>query len=383
MIIRILFLILFLMINNASGSTIHSTKATIKKTNYIISRMNDRLDILAKKISKKQFTLQHINNKISILNIQINKLNLTLNNSNKQLFTLNDLKNGYKIKAQSIQDKITDFISENYFNSLTSQENINDLINKEITKKILEKYSKKINKLIKENKTVLTQINSVNQKINLIKQKQNDLIYKKNELAKLLINQKKELTDLNKEKNIYKQKLSRLIYKQKKLQDKLANLKIIEEKRKITFKPVNINVKKVGSIYHRSKTASYYGAKTSPPVRGKIIKSFGSYIDPVYKIRIYNDSITIKPFKKNATVKAIFSGKIVYLGNNDNKKIIIIKHKNDLFSIYANLSKISPILKKGYYVKKGQIIARIDNTLEFEVTYKEKPINPVKIISLK
>ena len=139
----------------------------------------------------------------------------------------------------------------------------------------------------------------------------------------------------------------------------------------------------MGSIYYKPKIASYYGPKTIPPLRGKIIKHFGSYIDPVYKIRIYNDSITIKPYTPQSTVRAILNGKIVYIGNNDDKKIIIIRHKNDLFSIYANLSKISPILKKGFYVKKGQIIARVKDALEFEVTYKENPINPLKVIRLR
>jgi len=188
---------------------------------------------------------------------------------------------------------------------------------------------------------------------------------KKNELLSLLKKRKKELNSLESKKREYKRKLLALINKQKKLQKKLASLLIIKKRAQ---KPT---------------TFTYKGMKTIAPLRGKVIKKFGSYIDPIYKIKIYNDSITIKPFIKNATVRSIMPGRVVYIGENGGKKIIVIKHKNSIFSIYANLSKVSPLLKKGSFVKRGQIIARVKDSLEFEVTYKEKPINPLKVISLK
>ena len=77
------------------------------------------------------------------------------------------------------------------------------------------------------------------------------------------------------------------------------------------------------------------------------------------------------------------SGKVVYIGDNGERKVLFIKHSGNLFSIYANLSKISPLLKKGSYVKRGQIIARVKDALEFEVTYKDKPINPLRVIRLR
>ena len=380
------FLIIFLAVLSFA-SNINTTKMKLNQNKTYISRMNEKLDFLARKIVHKQNILKKIKNKISILNKQINTLNKKLINSSKILSNLNDLKKGYETKAKNIQNQITNFISENYFNMILKPENINNLIKKEATNKILEKYSKKINSLINENRKIILQINEINKQINNIMIQQKELKNKKLELAKLLKTQKKELKELTKEKMTYKIKLIKLLKKQKFLQNQLAKLKIIKKKKnryqisKNFAKP--LNVKKVGSIYYKPKISSYFGPKTIPPVRGKIIKYFGSYIDPIYHIKIYNTTITIKPYKPNSVVKAIFNGKVVYIGNNDDKKIIILKHKHDLFSIYANLSKISPILKKGFYVKKGQIIARVKNTLEFEVTYKENPINPLKVIKLK
>jgi murein DD-endopeptidase MepM/ murein hydrolase activator NlpD len=179
--------------------------------------------------------------------------------------------------------------------------------------------------------------------------------------------------------------------KQKFLQKKLAELKIIKKPRIIPEKiPLNtnieiskpLNVKKVGSAYFRPKLTRYRGPKTIPPVKGRIIKKFGSYTDPIYRIKIYNDSITIKT-QPNSLVRTIFPGKVIYVGKDGDKKIIFIKHKGNLFSIYANLTKISPLIKKGSYVKKGEVIARVKNSLEFEVTYKDRAINPLQVINLR
>jgi len=374
---RIIILFLAVIL---SASSINSTKKSIIKTKKIISLMNYKLDLLAKKIHNQKILLQNTDKKIKKLNLEIDKLKQDLNNSKIILLNLNDLKKGYKEKLNEIQKEITNFISENYFNSIMNTENINDLINKTVTKEILKKYSIKIQNLLKENKILISQIEVVNKKIQNILQKQKQLQIKKIELSKLLKKQKNELALLNKQKEEYKRKLKNLINKEKALQNKLAKLKIIKKPKQTT---TNINVKKIGSVYFKPKTASYRGPKTIPPIKGKIIKKFGSYIDPVYHIKIYNESITIKANKKNTKVRAIFSGRVVYIGDTYGKKIIVIKHKNNLFSIYANLDKISPILKKGYYVKKGQIIARINDTLDFEVTYKDKPINPIQVINLK
>ncbi len=384
---KIIFFLLTSLLLFANNIT--TTQKKISQTKFIISKMNQKLDIIADNIQQKELFINKINKKIGNLTIQINFLNKELNNSKTKLSNFNKLKNKFIKKSTKIQNEIINFISENYFNSTSKTENITDLIDKEITKKILERYSNKINSLIQKNKKILNQITLLNKKINNIKQKQALLIKAKQKLALLKRNRQKELLFLKRDKKIYKKRLKTLIKKEENLQNKLAQLNIIKiERRKYIRQQnqnlkvnLNLNVKKYGSLYFTPSVVNYRGLKTIAPVEGKIIKKFGSYIDPVYHIRIYNDSITIKSYKKNSMVRAILSGRIIYIGTTNGKGIIIIKHRDNLFSIYANLEKISPILKKGLYVKKGQIIARIKNNLEFEITYKNHPINPIKVIA--
>jgi murein DD-endopeptidase MepM/ murein hydrolase activator NlpD len=382
------FFLVFILVLFLSANTLSKTKRELSTTKYTIKKMNLKLDSLAKNIINTQKKLNNINIQINNLNKEIKKLQNSLKDSNKVLNELNDLKNGLLSKQKTINKEIISFITQNYYINTKQINTLNDLIYTQLNEKILKEYSKKIKSLIEENKITQQSIKEVNQKINAINKEKKELEKKKKELLALKQKQLKILKNLKKQKQIYKVKLENMLKKQKNLQEKLAELKIIKHKKQITVNiPTNIptkpiNVKKVGSAYIKPKITRYRGIKTIPPVHGVVIKKFGSYIDPIYKIRIYNDSITIKT-KPNALVRAIFPGKVIYVGKEGDKKIIFIKHKNNLFSVYANLSKISPLIKKGSFVKKGQIIARVENSLEFEVTYKDKAINPLQVINLK
>jgi len=366
----LIFILCFVYLFSASSS---DTKKELDKTSKKIALMNKKLDALAKRIITKQKEINKLKQKENRLKLDIQKLEKKLKNSKTILNELNDLVKGLNKKKESIEEEIIKFISQNYYLNTKEIESLNDLIFSEINEQALNIYSSKIKELIDKYKAIEKDITLTDKKIKNILNKKELLAKKKKELSKLKKKKIKELTKLKKEKEKYKKELLAIINRQKKLRKKLEELKIVKKR---------VKVKQVGSSYYKPKIASYKGAKTIPPVKGTIIKKFGSYIDPIYNIRIYNDSITIKT-KPNALVRSIKKGKVVYIGDDGDKKVVFIKHKNNLFSIYANLSKVSPLLKKGSFVKKGQVIGRVKDTLEFEVTYKDRPINPLKVIKLR
>jgi septal ring factor EnvC (AmiA/AmiB activator) len=374
--------IIFVSIILLNASNIDSTKTALNNTKLSIKQMNLKLNLLAKDIFKTQKDLKKINKRINSLNTQIAFLKNSLKNSTKTLKELNILKNSLMKKKAEIDKEILIFLTQNYYINSKEINTLNDLIYTTLTEKILKALSQKINNLIQEKKLTKIKIDKINKQIIKINNQKKILEKKRKELLKLKRVQLNTLKLLNKQKEIYKAKLENMLKRQHNLQKKLAELKIINKKEIIPYIPLkSLNVKKIGNAYIKPKTTSYRGVKTIPPVKGTIIKRFGSYIDPIYKIRIYNDSITIKT-KPNALVRAILPGKVIYIGEEGDKKIIFIKHKNNLFSIYGNLSKISPLIKKGSFVKKGEIIARVKDSLEFEVTYKDKAINPLEVIKL-
>jgi len=377
------FIILIFIFLNASE--INNTKKTLYTTHNNIKKTNKKLKILAINIIKIENNLNKINFKIEIVNKNIFNLQNSLKKSYIEFKNLTKKKEKLIQQQDNIKQKIIIFLSQNYYINSQQIENQNDLIYTSLIQSILKEYSQKIKILIKENQDIEKNLSSINIKIKNITNKKNKLENLKKDLILLKSKQQKILINLKKQKHIYKNKLEDMLRRKYSLEKKLAELKIIKHRRKIpviTTNLKNLNVKKVGNAYIKPQVIRYRGKKTIPPVKGRVIKKFGSYIDPIYKIRIYNDSITIKT-KPNALIRSIFAGKVIYIGTNNGNKIIFIKHKNNLFSIYSNLTKISPLIRKGSYVRKGQIIARVKDRLEFEVTYKDMAINPLQVINLR
>lgn len=115
-----------------------------------------------------------------------------------------------------------------------------------------------------------------------------------------------------------------------------------------------------------------------------ITKKYGKYVDPIYNIKIFNESIELKPLKPNAKVKNVLNGKVILAKKTPHlNNVIIIKHKGGLYTIYAHIDKIAPTIKKGKKVKKGYVIGRVNNKLTFEVTKNRYHINPLELIRVK
>jgi len=223
-----------------------------------------------------------------------------------------------------------------------------------------------------------------------------DIDKKRKTLLKAQNKNKKALARLQRSKKEYKHSLKKIIKKQDTLKNTLAKLKIIkvdkikkakeDERRRKAFarKSSNKNlpkVKKPGSSYQSVKTKRYRGKKTITPIKSyTITKKYGTYTDPIYGIKIFNESISMKPKNKNEKVKTVFNGKVIYADKTAVlNNIVIVEHKNGLHTIYANLSQISPNIKKGKKIKKGYTIGRVNDELIFEVTQKSYHINPIRL----
>ncbi|MEA1920018.1 MAG: peptidoglycan DD-metalloendopeptidase family protein [Campylobacterota bacterium] len=237
---------------------------------------------------------------------------------------------------------------------------------------------------------------------------------KEHELSLAVKANKKSLKKLNAKTVAYERSLSKLLKEQKALKKTLSRLNIVKKeeikekkeaakrkrlaqeqakKDKLQAKEAQENylvssknlpkVKQVGSSYQKIKTKRYRGKKTiSPLEQYSVSKKFGPYTDPIYNIKIFNESISLKPKSSNAKVKNILNGKVVMaqeMAMLDN--VVIVEHQNGLHTIYAHLDKIAPTIKKGKKIRKGSIIGRVNDELMLEVTQKNYHINPLQLIN--
>jgi len=143
-------------------------------------------------------------------------------------------------------------------------------------------------------------------------------------------------------------------------------------------------VRNVNTSYQKSKTYAYRGNKTISPIYGaKLIKKFGTYTDPIYKIKIFNESITLKAPKPNAKVKNILNGKVVFAGKSSMLgKVVVVAHSGKMHTVYAGLSKIAPTIHVGSKIKKGYVVGKVSEKLMFQATKDSKHINPLKLIRI-
>lgn len=157
----------------------------------------------------------------------------------------------------------------------------------------------------------------------------------------------------------------------------------VEEVKKRAYKESE-KVRQINSSYKKSSTYAYRGGKTISPIRGaRLIKKFGTYIDPIYKIKIFNESITLQAPSSGAKVQNVLNGKVVFAGNSSMLgKVVVVAHSGKIHTVYAGLAKIAPNIKPGRKIKKGYVVGKVDSKLMFQATKNSKHINPLRLIQI-
>jgi murein DD-endopeptidase MepM/ murein hydrolase activator NlpD len=119
------------------------------------------------------------------------------------------------------------------------------------------------------------------------------------------------------------------------------------------------------------------------PVRGKIIRFFGTYKNNKFNVVNFCSGIDIRA-KRGEPVTAVGDGKIIYsswfkgYGN-----MIIIDHGSSYYTLYAHLEEV--LIAKGVEIETGEVIATVGDTgsltgpnLHFEVRHHGKPVDPLE-----
>ncbi len=268
---------------------------------------------------------------------------------------------------------------------------------KEQKKKLLKtlsvdegKYNAKLGKIVDKQNA----LNSTLAKLNILHTQEVEVARKQAAARKEAIRLEKERKNrIRKEKALAKAKakkakeaVRRAKTKEAKKAAKLAAKaadKEVEKVKKKAYKQSE-RIRTVNSSYQKTKTYAYRGGKTISPIRGaKLIKKFGTYVDPIYKIKIFNESITLKAPSSNAKVQNVLNGKVVFAGKSSMLgKVVVVAHSGKMHTVYAGLSQIAPNIKTGRKIKKGYAIGRVKQKLMFQATKNSKHINPLKLIKI-
>lgn len=388
-------------LNGASiDDKIKTASKKLSETKQTYSSLNAKLEETATKILKQKEVVtnqqQHLDSLVEQLKSKEN-----VYQSNKQ--TLKSLQQQQDILVRNqndIEQRLVFAIARNTSISLL----INDDRAKEadaiITEEALKLHLKQINQEIRELNDIFSEnaekISGLTSQTTVLKQSIAVIDLQKTKVQKTKEENEKAIGVLEKEKSEYRKSLDKILRQQQSLQDTLASLNIIKRESlkpkkappplvKPGSKPTQSNdteVKQAVSEYRPSNVAAYSGERTIAPLDGYVVtKQFGPYTDPVYGIRIYNESVSLRPTESDAKVKAVLNGKVIFAKPTamlDN--VVIIEHDNGLHTIYAHLDKIAPTVEVGKRLKQGSIIGRVGKELMFQVTQRNAHINPLQMI---
>ncbi len=402
---RILLFVLaihFALFSAGIDSKIDKNKKTLKSKSRVERDINKKLKDIANDIIKEEKNLSNIK-------IQINNLGKTIaRNSNlvkDKEVNLKDLatQNMKLIKSKkNLEKKIVKLIAEDFSFYLVSdkgyQDSADNILVEEAVDKIGVIMQKEFSKLSSDYNKINKKIDIQNSQIKDIKTSIKNLKEKKKKYASLKISKERSIKKLNLQKKLYKKRLYRVERERNELRATLKKLKIIRDKEnekekkkrlaaiKKAQKNSHINgkmtVRQIGSSYQSSRVKKYRGKKTIAPLDNFVVKrKFGRYTDPIYNIKIFNESVILTSKTKNAKVKNVLKGKVVYAKDTAIlDKVVIIENSYGIHTIYAHLSKIAPTIKVGKKIKKGYVIGRVEDDLSFEVTQKSYHINPLELI---
>ncbi len=396
---RLLLVALFLL--HTSLFATQDVSKQIKKTHKEIqnydkkhSTLNKKMKEIAKKILASEKKLVQQEKEITELTNALKDSTSNYDANRKELAQLQDKQKLLEGKQGLIEKELIRSIARNIsINALNSTDRTlttKSIMVEEILKVLREETLLRISELDKERSINQKKISSYQQRTKKLKSSINDIDNKKAKLVKINRQNRAEIASMQKDKKRYKRSIETLMAQKRSLSNTLSRLNIIQSNEKTkaesahkrSGKKATAKVTKKGASFQKVKSKKYRGKKTFAPLSGyKLTKKFGPYTDPIYKIKIYNESVTLQPTSRNAKVRTVLNGKVILAKKTqllDN--VVIIKHANGLHTIYAHLDQIAPTIRKGKKVKKGATIGRVNHELTFEVTQDSFHINPMTLI---
>ena len=395
------FILSFSLLFSASlDNTIRQKNKELKLKKIEYKKMDNQLFKIAKNILMAKKEQNDLDKKIASLEKNIKNNEQKYNNLKKEEKVL--LKKLDKINSKIIskQEKFVALVAKNFSMSLALEELKQPTKNSVMMQEVYEVYSKK-NNLVIEN--LKREIITLNKKQDSLKEKENLIniaieAYTNERLEYTDKKEKKEklIASLALDKALYKKRFNRIKKSRRNLERKLAKLKIIKQDQKNAVQAKRLEAKNRKDLALEVKnnrnssvsstvTRSYSGGKTISPLKGaRLIKKFGSYIDPIYKFKIFNKSITLKAPYAGSKVRNILKGRVVFSENSGGMlgRVVIVEHARGIHTIYAKLSRLAPGIHVGKQLSQGSIIGKVDKSLMFEVTKDNKHMNPLKLINL-
>lgn len=369
------------------ANQIENNTKKLEQTQNEKEQISKKLEDLASEIIEGEQKLKEINEKVKKTSNITAELQELVNAQNGELNTFITQNKELMKDKEKLGAKLVEIIAKDFSYDLIAPKDLIDssmsIVSIEVLNTLSEVLNNELYKISKDYARTQQQIDYKQKKISEMNVNIDNYKKQAKELSELKKRQENLISKQKQDEKIYKQRLTNLQKQQDEIRATLAKLKIIENEKSNKKSSQTTQVKHSDTLSYDGKVAKYTGAKTiAPLVDFSVKQKFGDYIDPIYKLKIFNENVVLRSNTPNANVRVVFDGKVVFA--NDTAvldKVVIVEHANGIHTIYAHLSKFSKLAKVGEVLKKGNIVGKVERDLTFEVTQKNYHINPLELIN--
>lgn len=397
-------------VTGAIDKDIRKTQSNIDAKSKEYTKLTSSIGEAAREILAEQEKIKSLDAQIVALEQDVIRLGEEHKQKNAEVAVIEAQKKKLENERDDLEQKLVKILARDMAASKVLSEvdpsEEDDIVKAHLSKSISKTLAAYVEKLRSEYVARQKMIAELEQKIRQIKNSMAELENKKIRLAKAKEERISTIARTQKQIESYKARLERIAKEQQQARETLERLNILKRQKlaeaakpkpkpqqpktqkqlneiNIDDKELSDDIKMMGSSYQSTKGGRYTGRKVPGPLDSfRVVKQFGPYTDPIYKIKIHNDSVTLRSNNSDALVKNIMDGKVVFakevaaLGN-----VVIVQHDGNLHSIYAHLNKIAPTVSAGKRIEQGAVVGRVERELTFEITKEDAPINPLDVIT--
>jgi septal ring factor EnvC (AmiA/AmiB activator) len=386
-------------------SRISQTKGEITRIETREDTLQNRVDRLSDRIMEAESRLGEISTQLETIDRQIATLQKAVETEQESYDRLKKERSTLAVQRDRVEKRLLDLLAKHISQSLVFSQSEpaqeSDLIREQLFDVVKARSSRSVEHLQDDFIRLEKALNKLQTRIDEMTQRRDELDRNRERQSSLQAEQKRTLRELSGQKEQYLAQLNELIEQRNRQRQMLADLNVMRQKAVDEMHQARISreqaqqqrqaqrlkVRQLGSSYQAASQARYRGQRVKPPLDDRyqisLVKEFGPYTDPVYNIRIHNDSVTLKADEDEAVVRSVLSGTVIFaedmrlLG-----RVVILEHPGNLHTIYRNLDEIAPHVKVGQNIRARQSIGRVHQELVFEVTKDGLPINPMQLIAI-
>lgn len=109
-----------------------------------------------------------------------------------------------------------------------------------------------------------------------------------------------------------------------------------------------------------------------------VIKGYGWHYNDDYGKQEFLPGVFLE-VKNNSAVKPILAGEVQEIGRNDDGRTILVKHNEELYSLYGGLNEV--LAEERSRVDHNSILGKSGEWLYLEIRNDDGPLNPHNLIN--